>query len=110
MAKASKNASSITIVGPASGASRSRTARDLIEKSIDPDTVRIGYERFLMALQVIVNVPPPVASFVLQEVEFSAEVSADGEFKLLGSGVGLEAKGGVKFTLRREGVAPKPIS
>jgi hypothetical protein len=35
----------------------------------------------------------------LEEVEFSAEVSADGEFKLLGTGIGVEAKGGVKFTL-----------
>jgi hypothetical protein len=94
---------SITIIGPAGGESRGRSSRDLIEKSVDPDTVRLGYERFLVALQAIVNVPPPAANFVLEEVEFSAEVSADGEFKLLGTGIGVEAKGGVKFTLRRQG-------
>ncbi len=92
---------SITIIGQAGGESRSRSTRDLVEKSLDPDAVRAGYENFLIALQAIVDVPSPAANFSLEEVEFSAEVSADGDFKLLGTGVGVEAKGGVKLTLRR---------
>jgi hypothetical protein len=101
--KTRKAANSITIVGPAAGESRGgRSSRDLIEKAVDPDTVRIGYEKFLIALQAVVDVPPPKSRFVLEEVEFSAEVSADGEFKLLGAGVGVEARGGVTFKLRRQ--------
>jgi hypothetical protein len=99
--KKKTDARAITIVSQAGGESRSRT-QDLVEKSVDPDAVRLGYERFLLALQAIVDVPPPASNFVLEEVEFSAEISADGEFKLLGTGVGVEAKGGVKFVLRRK--------
>jgi hypothetical protein len=98
-----KNGSAeITISGPAGGQSRSRTARDLIEKSVDAQVVKESYERFLEALKGIVDVPAPkTGSFKLEEVEFTAEVTANGEFKLMGTGVGLEGKGGVKFTLRR---------
>ena len=100
--KPKKAESFITIVGPAGG-SRSRSSRDLIEKAVDPETVRIGYAKFLIALQDVVDVPPPKKSnFVLEEVEFSAEISANGEFKLLGTGIGLEATGGVTFKLRRQ--------
>jgi hypothetical protein len=99
--KKKTNVPSITIIGPASGESRSRSARDLVEKTVDPDTVRASYSSFLVALQAIADVPPPSSRFSLEEVEFSAEITADGEFKLLGTGVGLEAKGGVKFILRR---------
>jgi hypothetical protein len=102
MATKKKNsAPSITIIGPASGESRSRSARDMVERTVDPDAVRASYEKFLVALKAIADVPQPSSHFSLEEVEFSAEISADGEFKLLGTGVGLEAKGGVKFTLRR---------
>jgi len=100
--KKKSSARGITIIGPVSGESRSRNARDLVEKTVDPDAVRAGYESFLISLQAIADVPPPASHFSLEEVEFSAEITADGEFKLLGTGVGLEAKGGVKFTLRRK--------
>jgi len=74
----------------------------LVEKSVDAEAIKSSYQKFLRALQEIVALPVHAAGqFSLEEVEFSAEITADGEFKLLGTGVGLEAKGGVKFKLRR---------
>ena len=50
----------------------------------------------------IVNVKvPTIGDFELDQVQFTAEITADGDFKLLGTGVGIEAKSGVTFTLRR---------
>jgi hypothetical protein len=43
-----------------------------------------------------------VGDFVLDEVSFSAEIGSDGEFKLVGTGIGISASSGVTFTLRRK--------
>lgn len=41
-----------------------------------------------------------VGDFVLEEIAFSAEIGINGEFKLLGTGVGASATSCVTFTLR----------
>jgi len=90
----------ITIVGTVSGASRDST-RDIVERAADVTHVRENFERFLNSLKEIIDVEVPhVRSFELDEVAFSAEISASGDFKLLGVGVGVQANGGVTFTLR----------
>ncbi|MEM7536859.1 MAG: hypothetical protein AAF639_32060 [Chloroflexota bacterium] len=43
-----------------------------------------------------------VGDLVLDEVTFSAEIGADGEFKLLDTGVGVSVSSGVTFMLRRK--------
>jgi len=43
-----------------------------------------------------------VDDFVLDEIAFSEEIGADGEFKLVGTGVGFSANNRVTFILRRQ--------
>jgi hypothetical protein len=38
----------------------------------------------------------------LSEIQFSAEMSAEGEFKLLGTGVGVAANAALTFVLKRK--------
>jgi hypothetical protein len=95
----------IWIVGPMAGdarATRSIARRDIVEKPVDTLQVRTNFHRFLQSLESIVDVEVPVVGqFELEEVQFSAEISANGEFKLLGTGAGVQATSGVTFTLRR---------
>lgn len=73
------------------------------EKALAIDALSQSFARFLQSLQQIVSVEQPrVGDFVLDEVTFSAEIGADGEFKLLGTGVSVSANSGISFTLRRE--------
>ncbi len=88
----------IAIVGTLSA---TRGVRDIVEREIDVTQVRASFEQFLQSLKEIIDVGvPQVGAFKLDEVTFSAEITANGDFKLLGAGVGFEAKGGVIFTLR----------
>lgn len=78
-------------------------ARKVVERSVAPEALREGFRAFLGELrQVVTTDSPRVGDFVLEEITFSAEIGANGEFKLLGTGVGLSASSAVSFTLRRE--------
>ncbi len=91
----------IAIVGSLGGTTRT-PGRDIVEREIDLTHVRAKFEQFLQNLEAIVDVGVPhVGPFELEEVTFSAEITANGDFKLLGVGVGVETKGGVTFTLRQ---------
>lgn len=93
----------ITIIGSSSGKSRARGKRDIIEKTMNVALVRENFAKFLDGLKSLVEVDITSAGdFELDEVQFTAEISADGEFKLIGTGVGIEASTGVTFTLRRK--------
>jgi len=93
----------ITIVGPMAGQSRGRGPRDIIEQEINVTQLSNKYFVFLENLADVVDVDTPsIRGFELGEIQFSAEITANGEFKLMGTGVGVEAKGGVTFTLRRK--------
>ena len=77
-------------------------ARKVVERSVAPEAVREGFKAFLSELgQVVAADSPRVGDFLLDEITFSAEIAANGEFKLLGTGVGLSASSAVSFTLRR---------
>ncbi len=92
----------IAVVGPVSGDTRA-LKRDIIEDVVDISYLRTNYANFLGGLREIVGVDvPSIGQYQLEEIQFSAEITANGEFKLLGTGVGLEAKGGVTFTLKRK--------
>jgi hypothetical protein len=92
----------ITIVGTSSGATRS-PVRDIVERAVDVTQVRKNFEHFLQNLKEIIDVEVlHVGTFVLDEVSFSAEISVSGDFKLLGVGTGIDAQGGVTFTLRQK--------
>jgi len=96
----------ITIVGSVSGGVRANR-RDIVERTVDLNLVRENFGRFLKGLETLLSdTIPVVGAYELDSVEFNAEISANGDFKLLGTGVGLEATSGVTFTLRRK--PPKP--
>lgn len=94
----------ITVVGTSSSKLRDGSGdRKITEQTLKVTQVREGFSRFLAGLREIIDVQVPVVGdFELEEVQFTAEISANGEFKLLGSGVGVDAKSGVTFTLRRK--------
>ncbi len=98
-----KEKKQITILGPVSGQTRTISKRDIIEGKVDVANVRDKLTEFLDSLKEIIDVDvPSVGAYELEQIQFSAEISANGEFKLLGTGVGLEAKSGVTFTLQRK--------
>lgn len=77
--------------------------RKLEEEGIPLNKLQQGYSRFLESMRAIFEKEEGrVGSFVLEEITFSAEIGASGDFKLLGTGAGISANSGVTFTLRRE--------
>jgi hypothetical protein len=81
-------------------------ARKVIERSVSVEALRDGFTRFLGELRQIVSADATrVGDFALEEISFSAEIGAEGEFKLLGSGVGLSASSAVTFVLKRQPTA-----
>ena len=51
--------------------------------------------------EVIGNVPEAYGHYQMDEIEISAEVTASGQLRLLGSGGSAGAKGGIKFKFKR---------
>lgn len=75
----------------------------LISQTVDVGVLRDRFDDFMAKLQSIVRSDEQRAgAFRLAEIQFSAEIGADGEFKLLGTGVGVSAKSGITFVLRRD--------
>jgi hypothetical protein len=78
-------------------------ARKIVERSVGIEALRDGFTSFLGELRQIVTADATrVGDFMLAEITFSAEIGADGEFKLLGTGVGISASSAVSFVLRRQ--------
>src|SRR5687767_5212142 len=76
--------------------------RKIVERSVAIEALRDGFTSFLGELQKIVTADATrVGDFMLAEITFSAEIGANGEFKLLGTGVGISASSAVSFVLRR---------
>ena len=73
-----------------------------VSKALNVDLLRERFDDFMGKLQSIAHVDDEhPGAFRLEEIQFSAEITADGEFKLIGSGVGVEAKSGITFVLKR---------
>src|SRR6266536_886857 len=83
---------------------RSRSDRiELVSSTIEVSKLRERFKEFMSSLQSIIEVHAPTDSpFQLNEIQFSAEITANGDFKLLGTGVGVEAKSAVTFVLQRK--------
>jgi hypothetical protein len=70
---------------------------------IDVDKLQASMQAFLDNVREIVGVGvEDVGPFRLTEISLSATISADGEFRLLGAGVGVGASGGLTFVLTRK--------
>ena len=74
----------------------------LVTKTLPVEALRARFQKFMTVLQAIIAVQESTAGpFNLAEVQFKAEIAADGEFKLLGTGVGARATSAVTFVLKR---------
>ncbi len=79
-----------------------RGPAELVSKAVDVGLLQERFRVFMAGLQSIMQALEVKGSpFELAEITFTAEISADGDFKLLGAGVGIEANGGVTFVLKR---------
>ncbi len=81
--------------------SRSERTR-LISEKVDVSVLRGRFRAFMGSLRSIIDVDGGEdLPFELEEIQFSAEITGDGEFKLLGTGVGVEVGSSVTFVLKR---------
>lgn len=83
--------------------SRGSRAAELVTNTLDVNTLRDKFQQFMSSLQSIIDVHETgVGPFQLNEIQFNAEITARGEFKLLGTGIGVEGSGAVTFVLQRK--------
>ena len=83
--------------------SRSLTDKvELVTSTLDINKLKQSFTKFVSGLQSIIDAEVDEASpFQLKEIQFSAEISASGDFKLLGTGVGIEGSSTITFVLQR---------
>lgn len=76
--------------------------RVITDKELDVEEVSRNINRFIENLdEALKETSPKVGGFEFAELEIYAEVTAEGTFKVLGTGVGASAMGGLKFIFRR---------
>ena len=102
----------ITIIGAEeeqSPATRSgtRSAADQVKrvtKELSVNDLSDKFVEFMQSLETAFAVPElhtAAGAFELTQIQFSAELSASGDFKLLGTGVGVAANTALTFVLSR---------
>lgn len=81
----------------------SRSGRqELVSKKISVSDLKQQFKEFMSDLQSIIEEDVETnGAFHLNEVQFSAEITTNGEFKLMGTGIGVQGKSAVTFTLNR---------
>jgi hypothetical protein len=102
----------ITIVAteeerPSSTRGSTRSAADQVKRvtaELSASDLSAKFVEFMRSLEEVFSVPDlrtAAGPFQLSEIQFSAELSASGDFKLLGTGVGVAANTALTFTLKR---------
>jgi hypothetical protein len=92
----------VTTDAPSARRDHGDNVRRVVESTIPTDQLHANLDRFLDTLGRLLEARRTRSGdFELDEVGFTAEIGADGSFKLLGSGVGVSASSGVTFTWRR---------
>ena len=99
----------ITIVGTMESSTRggTRSTADQLKRVTDEisvDQLRDKFVGFMQSMEKAFEVPDlqtTAGAFQLSEIQFSAELSANGDFKLLGTGVGVSANTALTFVLSR---------
>jgi len=96
----------ITFVGVDERAtSRGSSELARVTEKISIDALRDQFTRFMQNLEAafaVDQVQTAQGVFQLSEIQFSAEMSAADEFKLLGTGVGVAAGAALTFVLTRK--------
>jgi hypothetical protein len=81
----------------------SRGSVDFVTRQLKVSELNDRFRQFIQGLRAIVDLrEAETGPFELVEIQFSAEISAEGEFKLVGSGVGISASSGVTFVLHKK--------
>lgn len=77
--------------------------RQAVDKALSVEALSASFNRFIDGLRKVLNVEQAaVGDLVLDEITFSVEIGADGQFKLLGTGISAGAGSSLTFTLRRK--------
>lgn len=96
----------ITFVGVEETAtSRGGSELSRVTEKISVDVLRDKFTQFMQSLEAafaVDEVRTAHGVFQLSEIQFSAEMSAEGDFKLLGTGVGVAAGAALTFVLSRK--------
>lgn len=96
----------ITFVGvEETSSSRSGSELSRVTEKISVDELRDKFTHFIRSLEAafaVDQVQTAHGVFQLSEIQFSAEMSASGDFKLLGTGVGVAAGAALTFVLTRK--------
>lgn len=80
--------------------------RKVVDSAVSVQDLQNNFASFLGSLRQILAVDSgSVGDLVLDEIKFSVEIGAKGDFKLLGTGVGASATSGLTFTLRRQNLS-----
>ena len=91
------------------GEHESRGAPEWVTRALDLDQLHAQMMAFIIKLHDLVTFEERRESdFRLETVEFSAEISAEGEFKLMGVGGSAGATGTIKFVMKRKGKESVP--
>src|SRR5262245_48588337 len=101
----------ITTEAPSGRRDRADAVRRGVESSVSLVRLQESLERFVGVLGgLLEGGRTSTGEFELEQVDFSAEIGANGEFKLLGTGVGISGSSAVTFSWRRvrDGVAEPP--
>lgn len=80
-----------------------RGVSDLITATIDVGQLQEKFRAFLTSLQKVVDWDREhIGGFQLDKIEFSIEITAEGDFKLLGVGTSIGTTGAIKFVMKRQ--------
>lgn len=75
----------------------------LSKQSFSSDQLKDSFRQLANALSVVLaDVDTSVHGFRLDEVTVSVEITSNGQLVILGSGIGLESKGGVELKFVRK--------
>ena len=104
------NGATLTIVGtveePVSFGLRGggmEQAQKVVDRAVSVETLQENFSSFVNSLRQVLSVDSGrVGDLELYEINFSVEIGVDGEFKLLGTGVGASASSSLSFTLRKQ--------
>jgi hypothetical protein len=103
----------LTIVTTATESSRrgaGDSVRRIVESRVSIELLQANLGGFLETIrELLANQATRAGAFELDEIALSVEIGADGELKLLGSGVGVHGTSGLQLTWRR-GVEGTPRS
>jgi hypothetical protein len=72
-------------------------------RELEVEVLSDNMSQFLTQIgSTLEKAPEDVSGFKITEFEVSAEISADGRLSLVGTGIGVAAKGGLTFRFQRQ--------